>query len=398
MDRRPQGWRAVLAPELAAALVAVVVWGVIGLGLLTGGSGAAATASPSAGAASPTSEAPSATLEGSLLVLIRSSNARLLEHRQALVTLLDAETLDTAEVAATVRQVNAAATFAAGIADRIASQPGGASIAAALSAAYDPILATAEEVLSLALANEAGHRKGAERLVELIDAIPDVDALVAAAATPTATTGAASPPSSAKPTATTAPTKTPKPASPSPTKTPKPASPSPTATAGPGESAEPTSSAGGSPIPTLATNLLANPGFESGSQPWQFVLAGSATGSFTVTTDDPASGAADGLITLSSGAGPWSAASLSQGGLQLDNGTNYHVRVWARSTGPRDIRVRVTTGLGEVIASRILSIGAEWTEVAFDLTAIGTLTDASLVVETGISSQPVWLDDLGIGP
>jgi len=388
MERRTGGWRAALAPEMAAGLAAVLIWGVLGVGLLAGAGGDDSGASPSAsdGVATATA-APQATLDRSLLVLIRSTHARLQERKADLETLLAAETLDTPEVRATIRQINSAATYASSIADRIAEQPGGIPVAAALHDAYRPILATADEISSLALANEAGHRSGAERMVELIDALPDVDDLVAAVQ-PT-------------PSPTPEPTASAAPASPSPT--PKPtksatAAPTEAATPTPGDSAEPTATPISSAIPSLAVNLLENPGFESGPGPWEFVLGTGASGSYTITTDDPASGTSAALLSLTGGVGPWSAASLRQGGLRLDNGAVYHVQVWARSNGPRDIRVRVTSGLGEVIASRILTIGTDWSQVGFDVTPIGSVDGASLVIETGISPQPVWLDDLGLGP
>jgi hypothetical protein len=128
------------------------------------------------------------------------------------------------------------------------------------------------------------------------------------------------------------------------------------------------------------------------------VLGPGAAGSYQVTTEQPSTGKHAAQLSLSSGAGAWSALSLRQSGLRLDNGITYRVSLWARSTGPRDIRVRVTTAVGEVIASRILSIDATWRPVTFDVTAIGTIDGAALVIETGIASQTVWLDDVGFGP
>ena len=66
-------------------------------------------------------------------------------------------------------------------------------------------------------------------------------------------------------------------------------------------------------------------------------------------------GAHAGRITLTSGGGASSAATLRQSGLQLGNGGAYQVGLWARSTAPRDIRVRVTNELGQVLVSRTLT-------------------------------------------
>jgi hypothetical protein len=376
MDPRDRTRRPALSPEIVAVLSAVVLWGLLGIGYLSGAATPAPTSSPSpsSGAIASTTR-PNATVDGSLLVLIRSTNAQLLEHRKSLRTLLAAASLDTAEVAATVRQVNAAVTFAAGIADRIATQPGGRRIADALRAAYDPILAVAEDVNSLALANEPGYRAGAERLVELIGLVPDIDDLVSPTVVPASGSPSNAPSPTVQPTRTPAPTPTPKPT----------------------DTAVPSASPAATPVPSASENLLDNPGFETGRTPWEFVVGTGAAGSYEVTTEQPSSGKQAASLSLSSGAGPWSALSLRQGGLRLDNGITYHVSLWARSTGPRDIRVRVTTAVAEVIASRILSIDSTWRLVSFDVTAIGTVEGAVLVIETGISGQTVWLDDVGFG-
>lgn len=372
------------APELIAGLVAVVIWGVIGLGLLTGAGTGVARSTPTPSAAGTATDRPAATIEGGLVVLLRSSNARLTEQGQALDDLLGAESLDVPEVAAAVRQINATATFANGVLERLAGQPGGASIATALGRAYDAIIKQADALLALGLANESGYRKGAPKLVKLIADVPDVDRLVAAAApTPTTVpTATARPSGSPKPT--TAPTASP---------TPEPTAP-PEATPTP----EPTATPIGTPDASLGPNLLVNPGFEAGAAPWEFVLGNGASGSFTITDQDTASGDAAGMITLTGGVGPWSAASLRQGGLRLDNGTIYHVIVTARAAAPRDIRVRLTTPAGAVIGSRILTIGTTWTPVGFDVTAIGSVDDAVLLIETGLADGTVWLDDLAVAP
>jgi hypothetical protein len=231
MDPREPVRRPAPSPEIVAVASAVVLWALLGLGSIAGvGAPAptvATTPSPAVIARTP---APSSLVDGSLLVLIRSTNAQLLDHRKTLTSLLGAASIDTAEVAATVRQVNAAANFASGITERIAAQPGGGRIAAALDAAYDPILVVADEINSLALANEPGYRAGAERLVELLGRLPDIDALVSptAAATSSPARTSPSPGSTPSPKPTSSPTATPTP-SPGPTDTPGPSA-SPSAT------------------------------------------------------------------------------------------------------------------------------------------------------------------------
>lgn len=364
-----------LAPELVAALAGVVVWALIGGVATLGGSGT--TPRPSAEPSGPVvaSARPSATIDGSLVVLLRSSNTRLAEERDQLVALLAADLLDTAEVTSSVRQVNAAARFADDIADRLEVTDEGIRIAAALHAAYDAVLAAADDVLSQGLSNEAGIRASATVLVERLDAIPDIDALLA---DPPSAPPSVVPSASAEP-------------------TPPPPSATPQATPSPSPSPTPSPSVPPSPSSAPAINLAVNPGFESGPDPWRYEVGPGASGTFRIVSDDVHSGTGAARIVVTGGTGPWSAGSLRQDGLVFANGSTVTVSMWVHSTAVRDIRIRVTTGLGEVIASRIETVDATWRWVTFDFTAIGRVDDASLVIEIGRSGEPVWIDDVGVG-
>jgi hypothetical protein len=88
---------------------------------------------------------------------------------------------------------------------------------------------------------------------------------------------------------------------------------------------------------------------------------------------------------------------VEQGGLTLESGTTYVVSLAVRSTAARDIRIRLSTELGEVIASRVLPVTTTWTTVSFQVTPIGSFQDVTLLIEIGASSQRIWLDDIGLG-
>ncbi|MEO5884442.1 MAG: carbohydrate binding domain-containing protein [Candidatus Limnocylindrales bacterium] len=384
MPPRAAGWRA-LEPEVVAIVAGAIVWGVIGVALLAGGRPGPSGVVPSATSPSSTpSSVAVATLDGGLIELIRSSHRKLALQRQQLESAVGAASIDTAEVTGIVRQINSTVTFISDVADRIATQPRGAAVAAALRESYDAILNACADVLGRSLANADGIRAGSLQIVELLGALPDVDDLLAAAApSPIPST----PPASATPTPTGAP---------SPVATPNvTARPSPTPQRTPSDAPGPSGSAG--PSPTVEPNLVVNPGFEAGLAPWRYVLGAGAAGAYTITGQEPRSGDNAAQLTLSSGAGPWSAASLRQGSLRLTNGATVRVSLWARSTGPRNIRLRITTSLGEIIASRILPVDATWRQVSFDVTPIGSVEDAVLMIEVGQSDEPVWVDDVGLG-
>jgi hypothetical protein len=371
-------------PELVAVLLGVVVWVVVGAGVLATSGQEPGTRPTGSAAPIGRSAAPSsAAIDPSLLELLRFAHERLAENRDLLEADVAAETLDMVAVPTAVRQINATLQYAASVATTIGNEPGGRAFSRALLAAYDPPLETVKGILTLSLTNEPGYRKGVTTLIAQLRALPDIDVLLAqTSSSPGAVEPSATPGSTATATKTPKPTKTPvATATPAPTEAPTEA---PTATAAPAS-------------PSTLPNVLANPGFEEGTAGWMFAPGVGATAAFDVTNEAPHGGTGVGHITIASGAGAWSAATLSQGGLQLSNGQAAQLTLWARSTAPRDIRVRVTNELGQVLLSRTFSLTADWQPFTATLTTIGEVRDGSLLIETGASAEPVWLDDLSFG-
>jgi hypothetical protein len=142
--------------------------------------------------------------------------------------------------------------------------------------------------------------------------------------------------------------------------------------------------------------MLTNGGFESGLEPWKLVLAPGAAGTLQRTTTDHFTGTASGVVDITAGAGSPSAVSVEQGGLSLSNGVTYHVSLAVKSTAAREIRVRLVTAIGEVIASRVLPVGTTWATASFDVTPIGRYSDVTLKLEVGASGQRIWMDDVSL--
>ena len=371
-------------------MLAAIIYAVVGVGIIVATTvppEVPATPAPTGSAAVETPR-PAPTLSPSLVTLIRSTNTRIVGLGKELTDLLADEPLTTGDVVSTIQEISAAATFAKGIVDRIAIQPGGSLIAPPLREGYDAIVTAADKALSVPFADRVAIRRGAEAVLLALVGLPDIDALLATAgATPSPSPSSGpggSPGKSATPTPT---------ATPTPKPTAKP-TPSPTPTARPTSS--PTASPSATPIPSLPTQLV-NGGFEAGLEPWHLVLAPGAAGTFDRTTTDHFSGAASAVVTVTTGAGSPSAASVQQGGLTLESGQTYRVSLAVRSTAPRDIRIRLSTDLGEVIASRVLPVTATWTTVSFLVTPIGQFQNVTLEVEVGASSQRIWLDDVSLG-
>jgi hypothetical protein len=74
----------------------------------------------------------------------------------------------------------------------------------------------------------------------------------------------------------------------------------------------------------------------------------------------------------------------------------YHVSLAVKSIAAREIRVRLVTVLGEVIASRVLPVTTTWVTVSFEVTPIGRYEDVTLELEVGASSQRIWIDDVSL--
>jgi cell division septation protein DedD len=372
------------APELVAVLLGVIVWIAVGAGVLAT-SGRGGTAGPTGSAAViGASAAPSrAAIDPSLLALLRSVHDRLRQNNELLESDIASETLDMSALPLLVRQTNNTLSYGVDVATTIGEEPVGRAFSRALLAAYAGPLETIKAILALSLTNESGYRAGVTTLIRQLRALPDIDALLARTQ---------SSPGAAQPTETPASTATP-------TKTPKPTkTPAPTPTVAPTQA--PTEAPTASAVPPSSSalpNALTNPGFESGSDGWTFTPGSGVSAAFDVTDEAPHGGTKVGRITIAAGAGDWSAATLSQAGIQLSNGQTRQLTIWARASAPRDIRVRVTNELGQVLLSRTFSVTTEWQGFTATLTAIGEVRDGSLLIETGASAEPVWLDDLSFG-
>lgn len=359
------------APEVIGVMLAVIVYAVVGIAILVAGPVTREVPTPSpANNAVVATPRPAATLNASLVLSIRNTNARIVALGGELERLLAEDPFVTSAVAMRIREISAAATFAKGVVDRIQFQPGGAAIAPVLRASYDVIVIAADKALSVAFTDRVAVRQGADGVLIVLVDLPDIDKLLAAAAAGASPSLPSEP--GASPTETTAGT-------PGPNPTPRPtATPSPT------------------PSPNPSSQLV-NGSFETGLDPWRLVLASGAAGTFERTTVDPYSGHASAVVTVTGGAGPWSALSVEQGGLTLESGVTYRVSLAVRSTAAREIRIRLSTALGEVIASRVLPVTATWTTVSFQVTPIGRFQDVTLQIEAGASGQRIWMDDVSLG-
>jgi carbohydrate binding protein with CBM4/9 domain len=377
------------APEVLGVMLAAIIYSVVGVGIIVASTVAPEVPTPTPTATEATvTPRPAPTMDASYVTLIRSAHAKIPPLGKELEVLLLDDPLVPRDVIQKVKEISAAATFAIGIVDRIAIQPGGAAVAPTLRLAYGAIVDATDKTLSVPFADRVALRLGAEGVVAAVAALPDINAvliLVSASASPSLPPTApplATPSESAGPTSTPEPTEAP---------TPKP-TPSPTPTPTP----EPSASVAPSPSPSRPSQLE-NGGFEVGVEPWTLVLAPGAAGTFERTVADHFAGSASAVVSVTGPVGPPSAVTVEQGGLTLSSGVTYTVSMAVRSTAARDIRVRLSTPTGQVIASRVLPVTSTWTTVSFEVTPIGGYQDVTMHIEAGASSQRIWLDALSLG-
>ena len=125
------------APEVIGVMLAAMIYAVVGVGIIV-----ASTVTPEVPTPTPASSQavvtprPAPTMDPSFVTLIRSAHAKIPPLGKELESLLAEDPIVPRDVIQKVKEISAAATFAIGIVDRIAIQPGGAIIAPTLRAAY----------------------------------------------------------------------------------------------------------------------------------------------------------------------------------------------------------------------------------------------------------------------
>lgn len=120
-----------------------------------------------------------------------------------------------------------------------------------------------------------------------------------------------------------------------------------------------------------STNLISNPGFESGTVPWIFFTNGKGTFNVVLSDNEGLYAAEIALRTVGSN------MQLSQSGITLEKGANYRLRFAAKSTTGHDMNVRLLkndfpfTFYG---LNKKFDLTGAWQEFSADFTATGMTT------------------------
>ncbi len=375
------GARVVASPEsIAAVLVAL-------LGVVLIATQALALQGPQAVRPTPTPStvgSPSPTMDPQIrnaLVTALAVNQSLAARAAELDAAVASEEPVAADIAALLRNVNTDLTAGGEAANRLLLSDETAELGEDLLAFYRAVLARNNETLRTTIRNVAAYVEGASAVSAMLADLPILNDRITDAL---ARRGAATPPASGPPS-------TP-PASVAPPTVPPTASPivTPPPTASPPvvvPSGAPT--AGG---PTLVTNG----DFEAGQGGWRLELVAPAQATVTAEAGAGLEGSTAARVDITTGSLARAGISLVSPAISLERGTSYLVEVWARSAGPREVRVSLADGAGQISSARNFTIAESWTRLTFDLTQLHADPSVMLRLDLGRSDATVWFDNVAV--
>jgi hypothetical protein len=90
--------------------------------------------------------------------------------------------------------------------------------------------------------------------------------------------------------------------------------------------------------------------------------------------------------------------SLQQHGLSIVGGATYHVTLYAKSTAPRQILVRIVGPSGQTLGdgSQEFQIGTSWGLYYLDMSSFLSTDNAYIAIDMGGTGETVWLDDVSV--
>ena len=345
------------------------------------GSGASPTPDLALQSSQPT---PTPPVNPQVVDLLRALNERFAATGDALVAELRRARFRTPEVANLIREVNQRIGVGVEAVQALdgalgKDQPGGR-----MAAVYGAMSDTATTTLDASILNSAPYQTGAQRLVDLIGQLPELQAALDALAESRPSTAPSSPPASVAPSPS---------ASGSPTTEPSPASPEPTATPGP----SPSSSA--IPLPPAGDEQIVNGGFEEGvGPPWGLFLGQGAAATLSGDNAKPGAGRTSARVDITSGSPAYSGISLRQAGLTLEAGRLYTLTLSARASAAREVRIRVASTTGASYVNRIAQVGTAWSTIQIVFTAGVGDPNAVLELDLGREQAATLFDAISFRP
>jgi hypothetical protein len=149
---------------------------------------------------------------------------------------------------------------------------------------------------------------------------------------------------------------------------------------------------------TVAPNLIANGGFESGSlAPWQLLLSGESA-SVSLATSSTAGGQYSAHINVTQTMPPNWKIDFQSGAFSLTAGKQYQVNFWAMSDVAPSIMV-VTQGGPPAwsyygLMTNVVLTDGTWSYYSLTFVASTTASDATLEFWLGAQASNIWLDNV----
>lgn len=348
------------------------------------GGGSGPGASPTPNVALQSSEpTPTPPVNPQVVDLLRSLNEGLASSSDALQAELRRARFRTPEVANLIRQVNqrigVGVEAVQALDGALGKEQAGGRMAAVYGAMGDAVATT----LDASINNSAAYQTGAQRLVDLIGQLPELQAALDALAASRPSTAPSSAPPSVAPSPSASATEVPTAS----------ASPEPTGTS------EPSPSSSTIPFPPAGEEQIVNGGFEDGvDQPWGLFLGQGAAATLSADTAKPGAGRTSARVDITSGSPAYSGISLRQAGLTLEAGRLYTLTLSARASVAREVRIRVASTTGASYVNRIAQVGTGWTSMQIVFTAGVGDPNAVLELDLGRDQAATLFDAVSFRP
>lgn len=368
------GLAAIPGPEVLAAvavvLVAVLAFGVLGGPASVGPVGPTASPGPSDVVVTPS---PHVVVDRAIADLLIIVNEQLIETSEALTAELGRDPSRTTEISTLIREVNGTARYGADALPALGTTAEALAMIERLGTLYADLRVIAAETLRSSINNDDAYRRGAERLVDRLAALPAIQLELAALKDMLVV---ATEPPLASPTPTRPPTATP---TTGPTASPSRTDPPPTASAAAGSS------------------QVINGGFEEGvDTAWTLYVAPDGSATMAADDSDPANGSLAARVAIGAATPAYSGVSVRQEGIRLVAGASYTISVALRADAPRDVRVRVASLEGDAYLTRITAAGPTWTTASFTFLAPASDDAALIEIDLGRSDVTTWIDEVSL--
>ncbi len=147
---------------------------------------------------------------------------------------------------------------------------------------------------------------------------------------------------------------------------------------------------------SVANNMVLNPGFESGTSPWQLQKRGSAAGSLTTTTSDKVEGAAAGQVNVTAASSQVYDAELAQYGKALTAGQTYTFTFKAKASGSKSIDAVVQNASSPYTdyLRKTITLNTSWQTYTYTFTAPQTVSSGMVAFQLARATGTYWVDDV----